>query len=69
MLWGKTGYTIKAQRTFVGVDPSPRPKIIVTLLKSKTLWKDMATLKEYGLKVYERRRGILSRLISRILDR
>ena len=69
MLWGKTGYTIKAQRTFIGVDPSKRPKIVIALLKSKTLWKDMTVLKEHGLKIHERRRGILARFISKILNR
>jgi serine-type D-Ala-D-Ala carboxypeptidase (penicillin-binding protein 5/6) len=69
ILWGKTGYTIKAQRTFIGVDPSKRPKVVIALLKSKTLWKDMALLKEHGLRIHERRRGILARVISKILNR
>jgi len=68
-LWGKTGYTIKAKRTFAGVDPSPKPKIIVTLLRSKTLWKDMALLKKHGLEVYDRRRGVFDRLLDYFRDR
>ena len=69
MLWGKTGYTIKAQRTFIGVDPSKHPKIVIALLRSKTLWKDMALLKEHGLKIHERRKGILTRFISKMFSR
>ena len=69
MLWGKTGYTIKAQRTFIGVDPSKHPKIVIALLRSKTLWKDMALLKEHGLKIHERRKGILTKFISKMFSR
>ncbi len=63
--WGKTGYTIKAGRTFVGVDPSHRPRIIFALLKSKKLWHDIAVLKNRGLEVYrERRRNIFVNIIN-----
>jgi D-alanyl-D-alanine carboxypeptidase len=56
-LWGKTGYTQEARRTFVGVDPSTRPRIIVSLLKSDALWDDIATLKKEGLALYNEKHG------------
>lgn len=55
--WGKTGYTVKAGRTFVGVDPSYRPRIIFAFLRSSSLWNDIAVLKNQGLKIYKKRHG------------
>ncbi len=61
--WGKTGYTKKARRTFVGTDPSKEPKIIIALLRSNDLWKDIATLKSEGLKLHEKsRRKLFTKL-------
>jgi len=63
--WGKTGYTIKAGRTFVGMNPSYRPKVIFALLKSKKLWHDISVLKNRGLEIYrERHRNIFVSIIS-----
>ncbi|MEA3489758.1 MAG: serine hydrolase [Candidatus Omnitrophota bacterium] len=54
--WGKTGYTIEARRTFVGVDPSLNPMVVFSLLKSNDLWDDIMTLKRKGLEIYEEKR-------------
>jgi len=51
--WGKTGYTREARRTFVGVDPSQRPSVIISLLRSNDLWDDIMTLERKGLELYE----------------
>jgi len=51
--WGKTGYTIEAKRTFAGLDPQIRPKIVFGLLQSEALWDDIFTLKDKGLELYE----------------
>ncbi len=64
-LWGKTGYTREARRTFVGVDPSARPRIIVSLLRSDALWDDIATLRKEGLALYDEKYGNLFRRIFR----
>ncbi|MCK4852305.1 MAG: D-alanyl-D-alanine carboxypeptidase [Candidatus Omnitrophica bacterium] len=63
--WGKTGYTKKAKRTFVGVDPSCRPRIVFAMLGSRDIWNDIAVLKEGGLEIYRRRRGTV---LSMIID-
>jgi len=52
-LWGKTGYTKEAKRTFVGVDASSRPRIIIAVLQSNDLWRDLSKLKSAGLELYE----------------
>ncbi len=63
--WGKTGYTREARRTFVGIDPSLKPRIVFSLLKSDDLWKDITMLKNKGLELYERKhRTFLSDLID-----
>jgi len=54
--WGKTGYTREARRTFVGADPSVRPRIVFSLLKSNSLWTDITRLKDRGLELYEEAR-------------
>ncbi len=51
--WGKTGYTKEARRTFVGVDPSYKPRIVFALLKSTALWDDINTLNKCGLRIYQ----------------
>lgn len=62
--WGKTGYTREARRTFVGIDPSRRPRIIIALLKSNALWNDIAALKNRGLEIYElRHRHVFSEIL------
>jgi D-alanyl-D-alanine carboxypeptidase len=62
--WGKTGYTREARRTFVGIDPSRRPRIIIALLKSNALWNDIAALKNGGLEMYElRHRHVFSEIL------
>lgn len=48
-VWGKTGYTKEAKRTFVGIDPSFKPKVVFALLQSDDLWNDIAKLKEAAL--------------------
>lgn len=58
--WGKTGYTMEARRTFVGIDPSMKPKIVFSLLKSDDLWNDISTLKNKGLTIYNKRHKKLS---------
>jgi D-alanyl-D-alanine carboxypeptidase len=52
--WGKTGYTKQASRTFVGVDPSSKPTIVFSLLKSEDLWGDVMKLKREGLLAWEK---------------
>ena len=53
--WGKTGYTIEARRTFVGIDPSHEPRIIIAVLQSRDLWDDITTLNDKGLELYDRK--------------
>lgn len=53
--WGKTGYTRQAKRTFAGIDPSLRPRIVFSLLKSNDLWDDITELKDRGLEIYDER--------------
>ena len=55
--WGKTGYTNEARRTFVGVDHSSHPRVIIAFLKSNTIWSDIATLKKKGLVLYSLKHG------------
>jgi len=57
--WGKTGYTKVARRTFVGIDPSKRPKIAFALLRSNDLWDDISVLKNKGLELYENKHNSL----------
>ena len=54
--WGKTGYTHEARRTFVGVNPSSKPAIVLAVMKSSDLWSDIMKLEEGGIKMYYRRR-------------
>ena len=62
-LWGKTGYTKEAKRTFVGVDASSRPRIIIAVLQSDDLWRDLAKLKTAGLELYEeRQRSVFTKI-------
>ncbi len=64
-LYGKTGYTKEAKRTFVGVDASPEPRIIVAVLQSDDLWEDLSILKSTGLELYkENHRSIFSKIID-----
>ena len=51
--WGKTGYTREAKRTFVGVDPSFRPRVVIALLRSDDLWDDIMTLERKGLEIHQ----------------
>ncbi len=51
--WGKTGYTIEAKRTFAGIDPSIKPRIIFSLLRSESLWNDIMELNNKGLELHE----------------
>jgi len=67
--WGKTGYTLKAKRTFAGTDPSLDPKIIIAILKSNALWEDIAQLKKKGLEIRKKRRSIPSRIIDFIMGK
>lgn len=61
--WGKTGYTKKAGRTYVGMDPSYPPKIIFSFLKSEDLENDIFVLKSAGLELYERKHeGVFRKL-------
>jgi len=46
---GKTGYTFNAKHCFVGyIDYGGKKKIVVVLLKSKRLWRDLESLAEKG---------------------
>jgi len=68
--WGKTGYTKEARRTFAGTDPSHRPKIVFSLLKSNDLWKDIEKLKINGLELYkERHKNIIFKVIDWIREK
>jgi D-alanyl-D-alanine carboxypeptidase len=51
--WGKTGYTREAKRTFVGIDPGKKHKIVFGLLQSNALWRDISVLKNKGLILYK----------------
>ncbi|MGD2278466.1 MAG: serine hydrolase [Candidatus Omnitrophota bacterium] len=63
--WGKTGYTHEARRTFVGINPSMRPCIIIAVLKSDRLWSDITELEKRGMEIYTRRQwGPVSWLIE-----
>ena len=63
--WGKTGYTAEARRTFVGVNPSPEPRIVFAVLQSNDLWDDIITLNDQGLEIYRRdHRTFISDLID-----
>jgi len=63
--WGKTGYTKEARRTFVGIDPSLRPKIVFSALKTNDLWNDILQLNDKGLEIYkEKSRTFISNLIN-----
>lgn len=67
--WGKTGYTREAKRTFVGIDPSMKPRIVFALLKSSDLWNDIHTLKDRGVEIYEKRhKTFINNLISWIIS-
>ncbi|MGB3242105.1 MAG: serine hydrolase [Candidatus Omnitrophota bacterium] len=64
--WGKTGYTNEARRTFVGIDPSPAPRIVIALLKSNDIWDDLLKLERGGIDIYlERRWGLIYRMVRR----
>ncbi|MBF0215895.1 MAG: D-alanyl-D-alanine carboxypeptidase [Candidatus Omnitrophica bacterium] len=67
-LMGKTGYTRKAKRTFVGVDSPTHPRIIVALLKSDSLWKDISELRTKGLILYSRQEkpGVVAEFLGAI---
>jgi D-alanyl-D-alanine carboxypeptidase len=63
--WGKTGYTIEARRTFVGINASLRPKIVFSVLKTNELWNDIFELNDKGLEIYrEKNRTFISDLIN-----
>ncbi|MBF0493977.1 MAG: D-alanyl-D-alanine carboxypeptidase [Candidatus Omnitrophica bacterium] len=49
VVWGKTGYTRRAKKTFVGCDASLKPKIVFAMMKSDNLWVDVKKLKCAGL--------------------
>jgi D-alanyl-D-alanine carboxypeptidase (penicillin-binding protein 5/6) len=67
--WGKTGYTRQARRTFVGVNPSLKPRIIFALLRSDDLWDDITTLNDQGLRIYRRNHWMfISELVEWIKD-
>lgn len=50
---GKTGYTLAAQKCFVGAVSRNGVTLIVSLLGSRDLWGDTRRLLEYGLENYE----------------
>ena len=52
-LGGKTGYTLAAQRCFVGSAARNGATLTVSLLGSRNLWGDTRKLLEYGLQNYE----------------
>lgn len=68
-LWGKTGYTKEAKRTFVGVDASSEPRIIVAVLQSDDLWEDLSILKRAGLELYKKKHRSLFSKISDFINR
>ena len=60
MLWnfdgalgGKTGYTLAAQKCFVGGAARNGATVIISMLGSRDLWGDSRKLLEYGLQNYE----------------
>ena len=50
---GKTGYTLAAQRCFVGGATRNGTTLIVSLLGSRNLWGDATKLLQYGFEHYE----------------
>lgn len=46
---GKTGYTNKARQTYVGQFKSGDAEIIIALMGSETMWKDVKRLADHGL--------------------
>jgi D-alanyl-D-alanine carboxypeptidase (penicillin-binding protein 5/6) len=52
-LGGKTGYTLAAQKCFVGAVERNGVMLIVSLLGSRDLWSDTKRLLEYGFDNYE----------------
>jgi len=46
---GKTGYTRRAKRCFVGAASDGEKEVLVALLGSKNLWGDLRRLSSYGL--------------------
>lgn len=50
---GKTGYTLAAQKCFVGAVSRNGVTLIVSILGSRDLWGDTRRLLEYGLENYE----------------
>ncbi len=47
---GKTGYTQAARQTYVGKFSRGNTELIVALMGSETMWKDVSRLVEYGFK-------------------
>ena len=50
---GKTGYTLAAQRCFVGGATRNGTTLIVSILGSRNLWGDATKLLQYGFEHYE----------------
>jgi D-alanyl-D-alanine carboxypeptidase len=49
---GKTGYTWAARQTYVGSFKRNNRKIVVAILGSRNMWKDISLLAEYGFDIY-----------------
>jgi D-alanyl-D-alanine carboxypeptidase (penicillin-binding protein 5/6) len=49
---GKTGYTWAARQTYVGSFKRNNRNIVVAILGSRNMWKDISLLAEYGFDIY-----------------
>ncbi|MCL2341234.1 MAG: serine hydrolase [Proteobacteria bacterium] len=65
-LGGKTGYTVVARQTYVGLFGRDDQTIVVALMGSETMWSDLAKLVEYGFK--KQKDGQLARVNPRAAD-
>lgn len=51
---GKTGYTLAARQTYVGKFSSGDTALIVAIMGSETMWKDLKQLVSFGFSQYPR---------------
>ena len=61
---GKTGYTYAARQTYVGKFKRGKEEIVVALLGSTSMWKDIGRLVEYGFAEKQRPRRATVRKVA-----